>query len=101
MKKGRRFVHPLPLSESFRKKRISGLRNHAHPGLGFPLPGVLFELDFPVRLGKQGVVPAHTHIRPGMDLGPQLPDQYVAGPDLLTAETFDAPPLTNTVPAVP
>jgi hypothetical protein len=53
-----------------------------------------------IDLSKKGVVPAHTHILPRVNTGPELANDYVAGSNRLPAENLDAASLPLTVPTV-
>jgi len=82
------------------QQRVSGcsfVRVYTYP---LAVAAEFFIGDNTVNLGIQGVVASQADIGAGMDLGAKLPDQYIARPDNLAAEFFDAAPLTGTVAAV-
>jgi hypothetical protein len=64
-------------------------------GLSHPLKG-----HESIDLGKERIVLADTHIGSGVNLGPPLPYEDVAGADSLPAESLDTVSLPGTVSAV-
>jgi hypothetical protein len=94
-------VRPVPIAVpgSLPEGKQSGLfRIHTHP---FAVAAKRFIFDNAVNLGKQGIVPAAAYIFSSVDPGTELADEYIAGPDVLTAEPLDASPLSLAVAAVP
>jgi hypothetical protein len=59
-----------------------------------------FEFHKSVNQCEQSVISTHSHIFAGMNGGALLPDDYIAGPHKLSAESFDTKPLPRAVPTV-
>lgn len=62
-----------------------------------PLPVFHNAFDF----GKEGIIPSHPYVFPGMDSSSYLTNQDTSGLDLFSAEPFDAQTLSSAVPAIP
>src|SRR5882757_6833579 len=99
-------AEPLPLRYPFERERLFGShlgrsggrrREHVHLDLA---ARPLAERDDAVDGGEKGVVAADADILAGVHLGAALPDQDVAGQDLLAAEAFYAQPLARGIAAV-
>lgn len=61
----------------------------------------LLKLHKPVSQSEKSIIPAHPDIIPRMEVGPQLPHDYVTGAYKFTAEFLDAPSLPGAVATVP
>jgi hypothetical protein len=79
-------------------KNLFGCRIDAYP---FPATAEFFKGNHAINQGEQGKIAAQTHIGAGMDLGTQLTDQDITGPDNLAAKTLDTPALGITVATIP
>ena len=84
-----------------REKSIKNLygsdRINAHP---FAIFAELLIGDDTVNHGIEGIITTQTDIGAGMNSGAELPDENIAGPDHLAAESFHPAPLGITVSAV-
>jgi hypothetical protein len=54
-----------------------------------------------VYLGEQGIIPADTHVLPGVEFGAPLADQNTARAHVLACKTLNTKALSGTVPSVP
>ncbi len=59
-----------------------------------------FESNDAIDFGKQGVILSHADIVPWMQFGSQLPHEYIACRNRLSAKALDTAPLAIAVPAV-
>jgi hypothetical protein len=57
--------------------------------------------DHAVDLGEKSIITAKSDVGAGMNLGPKLTNQNVAGPDNLAAKSFYPAPLAGTIPTIP
>lgn len=66
----------------------------------FLLLSFLLVLGHPIYLCEKSVIPAHTHIGPWMNKGPELTDQDASRPDGLPVKDLDASSLARAVTSV-
>jgi len=61
---------------------------------------VIFKSHKPVLQREKCVVPSHPDVEPRMELGPQLPNDYISGANEFAAVLFYSPSLPGAVSAV-